>query len=93
MKVNNESVGDVDLSGSMTQQSTQVHPVDDKERFHLANLGKMIEDMELKIRNSIEGVYIQKTREVVNGMHTVNAQKDAQWSAVAKSLRQAVDKH
>lgn len=31
---------------------------------HIANLGRMLEEMELRIRNSIEGIYIQKTREV-----------------------------
>ena len=28
-------------------------------------MGGMLEDMELRIRNTIEGVYIQKTREVI----------------------------
>jgi hypothetical protein len=35
----------------------------------------MLEAMETKIRNMIEGVYIQKTHEIINGMRTINAQK------------------
>lgn len=93
MKIQNDSVGGVDLTGSMTQQSTQVHAVDDKEKFHLAHLGKMLEEMELKVRSSIEGVYIQKTREVIGGMHTASAGREQQWSAIAQSLRGAVAAH
>jgi len=93
MKVSNDIVGDLDLSGSMTQQTTQTHAVDDKEKFHIGNMGKMIEEMELKIRNSIEGVYIQKTREVINGMKTANAGKEKQFEAIVASLRGAVQHH
>lgn len=93
MKVSNDLVGDANLSGSLTQQSTQTHVVDDKDKTHICNLGRMIEEIELKIRNSIEAVYIQKTREVINGMHTANAGKEKQWEAIASSLSQAVRQH
>ncbi len=93
MKVNNDLVGDLDLSGSMTQQQTQTLDVDDKEKTHIGNLGKMIEDMELKIRNAIEGVYIQKTREVINGMRQANAGKEKQFESIVASLKGAVQQH
>jgi len=86
MSVDNDKVGSVDLSGSMTQQSTLVLPLDN-EHPHIANLGKMLEDMELKIRNHIEAIYIQKTREVINGMRMVNAARDKEWAQIALSLK------
>ncbi len=46
------------------------------DRALCAHTGKMLEDMELKVRNAIEGIYIQKTREVVNGMRLVNGEKN-----------------
>jgi len=92
MGLKDGKIGSVDLSGSMTQQETKKLQVD-KEHTHIANLGKMLEDMELKIRNAIEGIYIQKTREVVNGMRTVDGAKNKAWESITQSLNAAVLTH
>jgi len=92
MGMNNGDVGEVDLSGSMTQQVAQILPVT-KEQPHIANLGKMLEDLELKIRQTIEGIYIQKTKEVVNGMRVVPGQMQQKWEQITKSLNEAVGQH
>jgi len=93
MGVKGSNIGEVDLSGSMTQQDTKVLPVHETNQPHIANLGKMLEDMELKIRNSIEGIYIQKTREVINGMRSATGSNQKQSSLVVDSLKNAVEKH
>jgi len=92
MGVKGSNIGEVDLSGSMTQQDTKVLAVNDNQP-HMANLGKMLEDMELKIRNSIEGIYIQKTREVINGMRSATGTNQKQNSLVVDSLKKAVTEH
>ena len=46
----NEALGDMDLSGNMTRQTEQDMPVTD-DASHVVNIGKTIEDMELKMRN------------------------------------------
>jgi len=92
MGVKGSNIGEVDLSGSMTQQDTKVLAVNDNQP-HMANLGKMLEDMELKIRNSIEGIYIQKTREVINGMRSATGTNQKQNSLVVDSLKNAVKEH
>lgn len=92
MGLKNKDIGDVDLSGSMTQQDTKRHPMD-KQRPHIENLGKMLEDMELRIRNQIEGIYIQKTREVINGMRSASGAKEKEWQKIQQSLNQAVGAH
>ena len=93
MRVQNAQLGTVDLSGSMTKQATSTVVLTD-EQTHLANMGKMIEDIELAIRNSIEGIYIQKTREVISGMRNPNGQtSQAQRDEFAKSLKDAVTGH
>ena len=46
----NESLGEMDLSGNMTRQIEQDMPVDD-DSSHIVNVGKLVEDMELKMRN------------------------------------------
>jgi len=92
MGVKGSNIGEVDLSGSMTQQDTKVLQVTDAQP-HIANLGKMLEDMELKIRNSIEGIYIQKTREVINGMRSATGVNQKQNNLVVDSLKNAVHAH
>jgi len=92
MKMKNQAVGEMDLSGSMTQQDSKQLQFDNQNP-HIPNMGKMLEDMELKVRNSIEGIYIQKTREVINGMRLVNGKAALEWSKIQESLSQAVASH
>lgn len=50
LSMGNEALGEMDLSGNMTRQVEQDLPVEN-DGSHIANLGKMIEDMEFKLRN------------------------------------------
>lgn len=70
--------GEVDLSGSMTKQDERKLSLEAGES-HIAHLGVMLEEMELRIRNAIEGIYIQKTREVVNGMRSTTQNMETKW--------------
>lgn len=45
-----EALGELDLSGNMTRQVETDMAVDGDEG-HVVNIGKMVEDMELKMRN------------------------------------------
>lgn len=92
MVITDDKVGNVDLSGLRTQQDSRVLAVD-ADSPHIANMGKMLEDMELRIRNAIEGIYIQKTREVINGMRSATGQRDAEFANVAASLGAAIFHH
>jgi len=85
-------IGDVDLSGSMTKQVTKDKKVS-KDHTHIENLGPMLEEMELSVRNAIEGIYIQKTREVINGMRSATGDKEKLWSGIAASLTKTVAEH
>ncbi len=46
----NEELGEMDLSGSMTRQTQQDMPVED-DKSHVVNVGRLVEDMEGKMRN------------------------------------------
>ena len=35
---------------------------------HIANIGRMVEDMENKIRNTLNEIYFGKTKDIVNGL-------------------------
>lgn len=50
LSTENDALGEMDLSGSMTRQVEQDIPVQD-DPSHIVNVGKLVEDMELKMRN------------------------------------------
>ncbi|KAF8271206.1 F-actin-capping protein subunit beta [Lactarius quietus] len=63
--------GEVSLSGSMTRQTEQDHPVQDGSS-HVQNVGRMVEDMEIKMRNLLQEVYFGKTRDVVHDLRSLD---------------------
>ena len=50
LSTENEALGSMDLSGNMTRQIEQDMPVTD-DSSHIVNVGKLVEDMESKMRN------------------------------------------
>lgn len=66
------SLGEMDLSGNMTRQVEQDLPVDSDDS-HIANVGKLVEDMELKMRNLLQEVYFGKARDVVGDLRSVGS--------------------
>ncbi|GBE88343.1 F-actin capping protein beta subunit [Sparassis latifolia] len=63
--------GEVVLSGSMTRQTEQDFPLQDQSS-HISNTGRMIEEMEIKMRNLLQEVYFGKTRDVVFDLRSVD---------------------
>lgn len=58
------------------------------KQSHLEYMGPMLEDLELDLRGTIEGVYFQKTKEIVNGMRVTDAQikaRDKKMANIATS--------
>ncbi|XP_052309193.1 probable F-actin-capping protein subunit beta isoform X2 [Populus trichocarpa] len=62
LTTNDESSGTFSLSGSIRRQMNMDLSVADG---HLCNMGRMIEEMEGKLRNSLDQVYFGKTKEMV----------------------------
>ncbi|ESK93969.1 f-actin capping protein beta subunit [Moniliophthora roreri MCA 2997] len=62
--------GEVTLSGSMTRQTEQDWPLHDTSS-HITNTGKMIEEMEIKMRNLLQEVYFGKTRDIIYDLRSV----------------------
>lgn len=50
LRTGNDALGEMDLSGNMTRQVEQDLPVQG-DGSHIVNVGKLVEDMELKMRN------------------------------------------
>ncbi|CAA7269580.1 unnamed protein product [Cyclocybe aegerita] len=62
--------GELSLSGSMTRQTEQDWPLQETSS-HIGNIGKMIEEMEIKMRNLLQEVYFGKTRDIVYDLRSV----------------------
>ncbi|TBU32603.1 f-actin capping protein beta subunit [Dichomitus squalens] len=63
--------GELTLSGSMTRQTEQDFPLQDQSS-HITNIGRMIEEMEIKMRNLLQEVYFGKTRDVVFDLRSID---------------------
>jgi len=84
MGIDNSDLGNTNLSGSLTRQAEATKTLGDKDS-HLANMGRLIEDMEIDMRSNINELYILKTREVVSNIRkTASAQADAQSAHISK---------
>jgi len=76
LQTNKVASGTMNLGGSLTRQIEQDNPVSDSSP-HIANIGKMVEEMENKIRNLLYEIYFGKTRDIVNGLRSVQALSDS----------------
>jgi len=62
-----KETGRVTLAGSLTRQDEKDYAVD-KNNPHVANIGRMVEDMELKLRTTLQTIYFGKTKDIVNDL-------------------------
>lgn len=65
LSIHTQDAGDVHLAGSLTRQSEREAAAADA-RAHVVNMGRQLEEMELKMRDALTHVYFGKTQEVFN---------------------------
>ena len=60
--------GTINLSGSLTRKNRAVEEINDYYDYdsHIENIGVLIEDLETSIRNSLEYIYVMKTKEIID---------------------------
>jgi len=77
------ATGRITLAGSLTRQDEKDFPVNDASP-HVSNIGKMVEDMEIKLRTTLETIYFGKTKDITTELRSVvstvilNQRKDLQ---------------
>jgi len=71
LSTDSESLGDMDLSGNMTRQVEADMTVTEGDSSHVANVGRLVEDMELKMRNLLQEVYFGKAKDVVGDLRSI----------------------
>ncbi|ORY66155.1 F-actin capping protein [Pseudomassariella vexata] len=76
LSTSGSGLGDMDLSGNMTRQIEQELPAENDEQ-QIANIGKLVEDMELKMRNLLQEVYFGKAKDVVGDLRSMGSLSEA----------------
>ncbi|POY74734.1 hypothetical protein BMF94_2210 [Rhodotorula taiwanensis] len=71
----NKGEGEVSLGGSMTRQHEVSSQLDTTSaatlaQSHIVNVGKLVEDMELKMRNLLQEVYFSKTKDILGSLRS-----------------------
>jgi len=75
LQTNKQGSGTMNLGGSLTRQVESDSAVNENSP-HIVNIGKMVEDMENKIRHTMNEIYFGKTRDIVNGLRSVTQLED-----------------
>lgn len=67
-----DALGRMSLGGNLTRQVEQDMAAADDDA-HFANIGKLVEDMELKMRNLLQEVYFGKAKDVVGDLRSLSS--------------------
>lgn len=67
------ALGKMALGGSMTRQMEQRLSLTDPLSGHVGNIGKIIEEMENKMRNTLQDIYFGKTKDIVNDLRSITS--------------------
>lgn len=85
-----KETGRVTLAGSLTRQDEKDFGVD-KNTPHVANIGKMVEEMELKLRTTLQTIYFGKTKDIVNDLRQLmNVSTLQQRNALQAEIGRAI---
>ena len=88
-----EGLGEMSLSGNMTRQIEADLVVSGGDGGHVGNVGRLVEDMELKMRNLLQEVYFGKAKDVVGDLRSVvpltekTREREAQREVVSAMAR------
>lgn len=76
LETNKEGSGRMELGGSLTRQAENENVTVTETSPHVANIGHMVEDMENKMRNTLNEIYFGKTKNIVNDLRSVRSLGD-----------------
>ncbi|XP_022916847.1 F-actin-capping protein subunit beta [Onthophagus taurus] len=92
LQTNKQGSGTMNLGGSLTRQYQIDAPVNDFNP-HIANIGRMVEDIENKIRNTLNEIYFSKTKDIVNSLRSVQPLTESnKQQALQQDLAQALQR-
>lgn len=97
LETSKKNSGTMNLGGSLTRQIELDAQVTDMSS-HIPNIGKLVEDMENKIRNTLNEIYFGKTNSILNGLRSLSSlsdqrQQDALRTDLANALQKRRNEH
>ncbi|XP_077998897.1 F-actin-capping protein subunit beta-like [Glandiceps talaboti] len=91
LQTNKTGSGMMNLGGSLTRQVEIDSSVNDVTP-HIVNIGRIVEDMENKIRNSMNEIYFSKTQDIVNTLRSkMRLQDEDQRRKLQHDLTKALE--
>jgi len=79
--------GTMNLGGNLTRQ-VEKDNVLNESNSHICNIGRLIEEMENKMRNTLNEIYFGKTKDIVNDLRSMFALSDVnKQQQIATELR------
>lgn len=89
------AVDSLELAGNLTRQTQQDSPLQgmrdaEIEQSHIINIGRMVEDMETRMRNLLQEVYFGKAKDVVGDLRSIQPLSEAERDRAAH--REVIDK-
>jgi len=88
IETESKTTGKVSLAGSLTRQEERESPVSNANP-HVSNIGRMVEDMEIKLRLTLEQIYFGKTKDILNELRSfVSNSVVSQQRAVTQKIGQ-----
>ncbi|CAG2213940.1 F-actin-capping protein subunit beta-like [Mytilus galloprovincialis] len=92
LQTSKDGSGIMNLGGSLTRQGEQDNTVSESAP-HIVNIGRMVEEMENKIRMTLNEIYFGKTQDIVNGLRSFNSLEDElSQKAVISNLKDVLNK-
>jgi len=73
LETNKDGSGQMQLGGSLTRQDERELQYDESAHPHIANIGLMIEEMENKMRSTLNAIYFGKTKDIVNDLRSMES--------------------
>ncbi|XP_059164352.1 F-actin-capping protein subunit beta-like [Physella acuta] len=83
LQTSKEGSGTMNLGGSLTRQIENDAAVNENSP-HIVNIGKMVEEMENKIRNTLNNIYFGKTKDIVNSLRAIDPIQDSKQQQLFK---------
>lgn len=82
------AVDSLELAGNLTRQTQQELPLSglreaEVEQGHVVNIGRMVEDMETRMRNLLQEVYFGKAKDVVGDLRSIQPLSEVEGERAA----------
>ncbi len=82
------AVDSLELAGNLTRQTQQDLPLSglreaEVEQGHVINIGRMVEDMETRMRNLLQEVYFGKAKDVVGDLRSIQPLSEVEGERAA----------